>query len=84
MDWVEVMADHEHVEMLLHRVDREGPVSGSWEDGKTWFLAADPDDVRRVPAARAFGVEGMDRAALHGLDGVLDESAFVERGRCGS
>ncbi len=37
------------------------------------------DDVGRVPAAGAFGVEGVDGAALERLDGVLDKAEFVER-----
>ncbi len=37
------------------------------------------DDVRRVAAAGAFGMEGVDGAALERLDGVLDEARFVER-----
>ncbi len=36
-------------------------------------------DIGRVAAARAFGVEGVDGAALERLDGVLDEAAFVQR-----
>ena len=32
-----------------------------------------------MAAARAFGVEGVDRAALEGRDRVLDEARFVER-----
>ena len=40
---------------------------------------ADLDDVGRVAAARAFGVEGVDGAALERRDGVLDEAGFVER-----
>ena len=32
------------------------------------------DDVGRVAAAGAFGVEGVDGAALEGLDGVLHEA----------
>ena len=39
----------------------------------------DLDDVGRVAAAGAFGVEGVDGAALERLDGVLDEAGFVER-----
>jgi urease subunit alpha len=32
-----------------------------------------------MPAARALGVEGVNGAALEGLDRVLDEARFVER-----
>ena len=37
-------------------------------------LAAHLDDVGRVAAARALGVEGVDGAALEGGDRVLDEA----------
>ena len=36
-------------------------------------------NVGRVAAARAFGVEGVDGAALERLDRVLDEARFVQR-----
>ena len=45
----------------------------------TLRIAADLDDVRRVTAARPFGVEGVDGAALDGADRVLDETALVQR-----
>src|SRR5580704_19479357 len=32
-----------------------------------------------MPAARALGVEGVDGAALEGLDRVLDKTRFVQR-----
>src|SRR6185295_12818841 len=38
----------------------------------------DLDDVRRMAAAGALGVEGVDGAALEGGDGVLDEAGFVQ------
>ncbi len=41
--------------------------------------ARDLDDVGRMPAARALGVEGVDGAALERRDRVLDEAAFVQR-----
>ena len=39
----------------------------------------DLDDVGRVAAAGALGVEGVDGAALERGDGVLDEAGFVQR-----
>src|SRR6516225_2806765 len=39
----------------------------------------DTDDVRRMPAARAFGVIGVDRAVGDGRNRILDKSRFVER-----
>ena len=75
---VEVMADHEHVEMLVDRVDGVGP--GRVGRGRQHVgQAHDLDDVGRVAAAGALGVEGVDGAALEGGDGVLDEAGFVQR-----
>ena len=47
---------------------------GLVEDGSTFSQARHLDDVGRVPAAGALGVEGVDGAALEGGDGVLDEA----------
>jgi hypothetical protein len=44
-------------------------------------LAADLDDVRRVAAAGALAVVGVDRAALDGPEAVVDEAGLVERVR---
>jgi len=42
------------------------------------LFAANFDDVGGVAAACAFRVKGVDGAALHGPDGVFDETAFIE------
>ena len=75
---VEVVAHHQHVEVLVHGVDRVGPrrVGGG---GKDVRLAAEADDVGRVAAAGPLGVVGVDRAALEGGDRVLDEAGLVQR-----
>ncbi|EGE57964.1 hypothetical protein RHECNPAF_3500011 [Rhizobium etli CNPAF512] len=74
----QMMADHQHVEMLGDGIDRIGPrrIGRRRDDVR---LAADLDDIGRVPAARPFGVEGMNGAALDGADRILDEAAFVQR-----
>ena len=54
-------------------------IVGLVDDGSTFGRPAQLDDVGRVAAAGAFGVEGVDRAALERGDGVLDEARFVER-----
>ncbi len=74
----EVVADHEHVEVLVKRVARVGPgrVRAAGEDVG---VRDDGDDVGRVPAAGAFGVVGVDGALLEGRDGLLDEAGFVQR-----
>ena len=75
---VEVVTHHQHVEMLFQGVHREGPrrVGGG---GQHVPEARHLDDVGRVPAAGALGVEGVDGAALEGGDSVLDEARFVQR-----
>ena len=74
----QVMADHQHVEMLVDRVPGVGPrrIGGGGDD--VW-KPAHLDDVGRVAAAGALGVEGVDGAALEGGDRVLDEAGFVQR-----
>ena len=73
-----MVAHHQHVEMLVDGVARERPRRVG--RGRQHVLqAGDLDDVRRVAAAGALGVEGMDGAALEGFYGVLDEAGFVQR-----
>ncbi len=64
--------------MLFERVARVGPrrIGRGRNDVRQ---ADDADDVRRMAAAGALGVEGVDRAALEGRDRVLDEAALVQR-----
>src|SRR6185436_7479455 len=69
---------HEHVEVLFQRVHRERP-RGVGGGGQHVLEARNLDDVGRVPAAGALGVEGVDGAALEGGDGVLHEARLVER-----
>ena len=74
---IEMMAHHQHVEMLVDGVAGEGP--GRVGRGRQHVLQArDLDDVGRMAAAGAFGMEGVDGAALERLDGVLDEAGLVE------
>ena len=75
---IEVVAHHQHVEMLVDGVRGIGPRRIG--RGRQHVLQArDLDDVGRMAAAGAFGVEGVDGAALERRDGVLDEAGFVER-----
>ena len=75
---VEVVADHQHVEMLVERVHRVRPrrVGRARQHVR---LAADPDDVRRVAAAGAFGVVRVNRAALERRDRIVDVARLVQR-----
>ena len=70
---IEVVADHEHVEMLVDGVDGKG-ARGVGGGGEDVGLAADADDVGRVAAASALGVKGVDGAPFEGADGVVDET----------
>ncbi len=73
----QVMADHQHVEVLVDRVDGERPSrvgAGRQDVG----LAGDLDDVRGVPAAGTLGVKAVDRPALERRDRVGKEPALVQ------
>ena len=74
----EMMADHQHVQVLVQRIHRErhGRIR---RGGKAVRLAADVNDVRRVAAAGAFGVIRVDGAALERANRILHEAGFVER-----
>jgi hypothetical protein len=75
---VEVMAHHQHVEVLVDRVDgvRARRVGRRRQHVR---LAARPDDVGRMAAARALGVVRVDRAAADRVERRLDEAGFVQR-----
>ena len=75
---VEVVADHQHVEMLVHGVhgERHRRVG---RRGQAVRLAAHADDVGRVTAAGALGVVRVNGPPLERADRVLDEPALVER-----
>src|SRR5579885_1504075 len=72
-----MVADHEHVQMLLDGVYREGPgrIRGA---GEHVGLGGNLDDVRRMPAAGAFRVEGVYRAPADGANCVFHEAGFIE------
>ena len=75
---IEVMAHHQHVQVLIDGVDRIRPR----RIGRRWQhvgLAAGLDDVGCVAAARAFGVIGMDRPATNRLERRFDEARLVQR-----
>ena len=74
---IEVVAHHQHVEVLLQGVARVGArrVGGA---GQHVGFAADANDVGGVATAGPFGVEGVDRAAGDGADRVLHEARLIE------
>ena len=71
------MADHQHVQMLVDGVDGEWPrrVRARWQHVR---FAADFDDVRRMPAARAFAVKSMNRPAFECPDRILDKARLIQ------
>src|SRR4029453_6469573 len=77
---VEVVADHEHVQVLFDGVlgiRQRGVGGGRKHIGQPGNL----DDVRGVAAACAFRVEGVNDPAVDrfdGVDGVFHETALVE------
>ena len=75
---IEMVAHHQHVEMLVDGVagERPGRIGGRRQHV---LEARHLDDVGRVAAARAFGVVRVDHAALERLDAGLDEAGFVQR-----
>ncbi len=75
---VQMVAHHQHIEVLVQRVDGERPRRVG-RRGQHVGLAAHADDVRRMAAARPLGVIRVDGAALERGDGRLDEARFVER-----
>ena len=75
---IEMMADHEHVEMLIDGIDGVGP-RRIGRGGQHVGDAARLDDVRRMAAPGALGMIGMDRAAFERRDRVLYEAALIQR-----
>ena len=75
---VQMMTDHQHIEMLVEGVHRVGPrrVCGRRQHVGP---AADLDDIGGVAAAGTFGMEGMDSAVLERGDGVLHKAGLIER-----
>ena len=76
----QVMAHHEHVQMLVERIDRERH-RGIRGRRQAVRLAANFDDVRRVAAAGAFGVVRVNRASLERANRILHVACFVDRVR---
>jgi len=74
---VEVVAHHQHVEVLLERVAGVGP-GGIGAARQHIRFAADLDDVGGMATTGPFGMKGVDRASLDGGDRVLDEAGLVQ------
>ncbi len=74
---VQVVADHQHVDVFVERVDGVGSRRVG-AGGQHIGFAHQFHDVGRVAAARAFGVKGVDAAALEGGQRVFHKARFVE------
>jgi hypothetical protein len=70
---IEMVAHHQHVQMLVDGVARERP-RRIGRGRQHVFQAGDLDDIRRMAAAGAFGMEGVDGAALERLHRILDKT----------
>jgi hypothetical protein len=77
---VQVVADDEHVEVLVEGVDgvRPGRVRAAGQDVR---VRGDGDDVGRVPPARSLGVVRVDGPAAHRGERRLDVARLVQRVR---
>ena len=73
-----MVTDHEHVEMLVHRVHREGH-RGVRGRGQDIGLTTDLDDVGRMPAAGAFRMKRVNSPPFEGFDRIFDKPCFVQR-----
>ncbi len=78
---VQVMADHEHVEVLVHRVHRvrAGRVGRGRQHVR---VRGHGDDVRRVPAARALRVVRVDAPARRSRPGSTRRTRPRSACRC--
>ncbi len=74
---VEMVADHQHIEMLVDGIYGEGP-GRIGRGGQYVGLAAEPHNIWRVSAAGTLGVIGVDRPALEGCARGFDKSRLVE------
>ena len=75
---VEMVAHHQHVQMLVERVDCEWPC-GISRARQHVGLAAHANDVRCMAAARTLGVIGVDRPPFERGDRIVHEAGFVQR-----
>ena len=76
--FVEVMADHEHIQMLVHRVYRKRP-GRVGRCGQYVRFAANLNDIRGMAAPCPFGMERMNGATLDRAHGVFNKAGLVQR-----
>ncbi len=75
---IEVVADHDHVQVLVERVHGVG-VGRVGRGGDAVAFASDADDVRRVSAACTLSVVHVDGAVADGRQRVFEKTGFIER-----
>ncbi len=75
---VEVVTDHQHIEMLVNRVDRVGPrwIRRRWQH---MGFATGTDNIRRVATTGALGVIGMNGSPLKCREGIFDKTGLIKR-----
>lgn len=75
---IEMVADHQHVEMFIDGVDgiRQRRVGGG---GQNIRMCAGGDNIRRMAAACAFGMEGMNGAIANRRQRILNKPGLIER-----
>ena len=78
IDGTQMMADHEHVQMLIQGVHGEGHRRIGRRRQAVRF-AANRDNVRSMAATGAFGMIGVDGSAFKGADRILHKASFVKR-----
>ena len=75
---IKVMADHQHVQMLVNRVDRKWTcrVGRAWQNVG---FATQLDDIRRMATTGTLGMEGVNGAPLKRCASMFDKAAFIQR-----
>ena len=71
------MADHQHVNVFIKRVDGVGP-RGVGGGGQHIGFAHYFQNIRRMATARTFCVEGVNGAALEGRYGIFHKARLVQ------
>ena len=74
----EVMTYHKHIKMLVQGIPSIG-ASGIGRRREDIIMFHHADDIWSVATSGTLCMVGVDRAALEGADGLLDESGFIER-----
>ncbi|MCY1244665.1 hypothetical protein D3C80_1008680 [compost metagenome] len=73
----QVMADHQHIQMLIHGIDRIG-TGRVCRRGKYIFFTRCCDNIRCVPSTSTLCMEAVNSPALHRCEGVFYKTAFVK------